>query len=108
MPRANPGEIWQVDLGLAAKVRPCVILSRFPQDDELALMVIVPHTTSIRGNRWEFPVALPFLQQGVFHLQQIQPVSLAKLIRRLGEMPPSLFTQLRGKLIGELDLLEAE
>jgi len=35
MPRANPGEVWIVDLGLAAKVRPCLLLSDYPGDDEL-------------------------------------------------------------------------
>jgi len=58
MPRAKPGDIWQVDLGLTAKVRPCAVLSRYPTDDELALIVIVPHTTAVRGNRWEFPSSL--------------------------------------------------
>ena len=105
MPRPNRGEIWQVDLGLAAKVRPCLVLSRYPEDDELALVVIIPHTTSIRGNRWEFSVPLPFLQQGVFHLQQIQPVSLAKFECKLGEMPPMNFAKLRRKIITELQLV---
>jgi len=27
MARPAPGEIWRVDLGLAAKVRPCLVLS---------------------------------------------------------------------------------
>jgi mRNA interferase MazF len=45
MPRPSRGEVWRVDLGLAAKVRPCLILSDYPADDELALMVVVPHTT---------------------------------------------------------------
>ena len=58
---ASPGEIWMVDRVYTAKVRPCLILSDYPNDDELALIVIVPHTTAVRGNRWEFPVSLPFL-----------------------------------------------
>ena len=53
MPRPSPGEVWRVDLGLAAKVRPCLVLSDYPDDDELALMIVVPHTTSGRSNRWE-------------------------------------------------------
>jgi hypothetical protein len=53
MPRPSVGEVWLVDLGLAAKVRPCLILSDYPADDELALVVVVPHTTAVRGNRWE-------------------------------------------------------
>ena len=47
MPRANPGDVWIVDLGLASKVRPCLVLSDYPRDDELALIVVVPHTTAM-------------------------------------------------------------
>ena len=88
MPKqANPGEIWLVDLGMAAKIRPCLVLSDSPSDDELALQVIVPHTTAKRGSRWEFSVSLPFLKRtGVIHLQQIRSVPLAKLERKLGSL----------------------
>lgn len=53
MKRTLPGEIWRVDFGLATKIRPALILSDYPGDDELALLVVIPHTTSVRGNRWE-------------------------------------------------------
>ncbi len=69
MPRSEPGEIWLVDLGLAAKVRPAVILSDYPLGEELALLLIVPHTTSTRGTKWELNIQVPFLKPGVFHLQ---------------------------------------
>jgi mRNA interferase MazF len=75
MARLQPGEVWMVDLGLAAKVRPCLILSEHPADDELALVIIIPHTTAIRGNRWELAIPKPFLRPGAFHLQHIQPIS---------------------------------
>jgi mRNA interferase MazF len=68
-----------VDLGLAAKVRSCLILSDYPADEELALVVVVPHTTAVRGNRWEVSIPKPFLEPGAFHLQQVQPVSLPRL-----------------------------
>ena len=100
----SAGEIWMVDLGYTAKVRPCLILSDYPDDDELALIVIVPHTTALRGNRWEFPVSLPFLKPGVFHLQQIQPVSLAKLDRKLGVLPPAQLAELRRAIVRLLRL----
>ena len=58
---ALPGEIWRVDLGVAAKVRPVLVLSDYPKDDELALLVVVPHTTAIRRNRWEVNIPKPFL-----------------------------------------------
>ena len=84
MKRTLPGEIWRVDFGLAAKVRPALILSDYPGDDELALLVVIPHTTAVRGNRWELNISKPFLKPGVFHLQQIQPISLARFDVRLG------------------------
>ncbi len=64
MPRANPGEVWIVDLGLAAKVRPFLVLGDYPEDDELALVIIVPHTTAVRNNRWEVPTPSRFSRPG--------------------------------------------
>jgi mRNA interferase MazF len=101
----SPSEIWMIDIGLAAKVRPCLILSDFPEDDELALVVIVPHTTAVRGNRWEFPVNVPFLKPGIFHLQQIQPVSLARLERKRSVLPAPRFAELRQAIAKVLNLL---
>jgi mRNA interferase MazF len=41
MPSPNRGEVWLVDLGLAAKVRPGLVLSvpAGPQDRSLATLV---------------------------------------------------------------------
>src|SRR2546423_5729265 len=105
MPKAAPSEVWLVDLGMTAKVRPCLILSDYPADDELALMVVIPHTTSVRGNRWEHSCPKPFLQTGAFHLQQIQPVSLPRLERKLGLLTPNEFQSLTGKLVRLLNLV---
>ncbi len=104
MPRPSPGDVWLADLGYTAKVRPVLLLSRYPADDELALMVIIPHTTAVRDNRWEFDAALPFLDPGVFHLQQVQPVSLSRLVKKLGTMPVAGLGVLRRRLATELDL----
>jgi len=105
MKRTLPGEIWRVDFGLAAKVRPALILSDYPADDELALLVVVPHTTAVRGNRWELAVPKPFLKSpGVFHLQQIQPISLAHFESRLGALTPEEFKRVKETLIRLLNL----
>ena len=61
MPIARRGEIWQVDLGMVAKVRPAVILNVPFQDNERAVFEIVPHTTAIRGTRFEAAIAVPAL-----------------------------------------------
>ena len=98
MPRPAPGEIWRVDLGLTAKVRPCIVLSDYPADDELALIIIIPHTTAVRGNRWELISSKPFLKPGVFHLQQVQPVSLPRLEIKLGSLSEDEFRGIKRRL----------
>jgi mRNA interferase MazF len=105
MSKTLPDEIWWVDFGLAAKVRPALILSDYPKDDELALLVVIPHTTAIRGNRWELEVPKPFLKRpGIFHLQQIQPISLARFEARLGVLTPMEFKQVKETLVQLLNL----
>jgi mRNA interferase MazF len=86
MPHPSRGEVWKVDLGLAAKVRPCLLLSDWPADNELALITVLAHTRSLQGNPWEHAVVKPFLKTGAFHLQQVNSVPAAKLERKLGEL----------------------
>ncbi|MHB8523458.1 MAG: type II toxin-antitoxin system PemK/MazF family toxin [Limisphaerales bacterium] len=74
------------DFGMAAKVRPALILTAQPADDELDLVTVLLHTTALRGNRWELSIPKPFLKPGAFHLRQIQTVSTVKLERRLGAL----------------------
>lgn len=86
MPRPSRGEVWMVDLGLAAKIRPCLLLTAWPADNELALVTVVAHTTALRGSGWQGPAPKPFLKAGAFHLQQIQSVPVSRLERKLGEL----------------------
>ena len=46
------GEVWLVDLGLVAKVRPALALSIPAADTDRALVTLVPHTTALRGSRF--------------------------------------------------------
>ena len=87
-----------IDLGMVAKVRPCVLLTDYPADDELALVTVLPHTTALRGNRWELALPKSFLQPGAFHLQQVQSVSVSRLERRLGVLSPEEWTTVQGRL----------
>ena len=104
MKRTLPGEIGRVDFGMAAKVRPALVLSDYPRDEELALLVVIPHTTAVRGNRWELALPKPFLKPGVFHLQQIQPISLAHFDARLGVLTPEEFKRVKKTLVRLLNL----
>lgn len=71
MPAVNRGDIWLIDFGLAAKIRPALLLTGQPADNELDLVTVLLHTTALRGNRWELSIPKPFLKPGVFHLQQV-------------------------------------
>ena len=50
------GEVWLVDLGMAAKVRPAVVIGVPADDSDRALVTLVPHTTSPRSSRFEVAV----------------------------------------------------
>ena len=93
MPAVKPGEVWLTDFGMAAKVRPALLLTGDPADDELDLVTLLLHTTALRGNKWELNIPKPFLKPGAFHLQQIQTVSTVKLERRLGVLTNDEFAR---------------
>jgi mRNA interferase MazF len=80
------GEVWLVDLGYAAKVRPCLVISIPALDQDRALATLVPHTTSSRNSRFEIDCKVRFLREGVFDSQNLVTVPHAKLIRRLGAL----------------------
>ena len=77
------GEVWIVDLGLAAKVRPCL-------GEERALFAVVPHTTSLWQTRFEVPTELRWLERGAFDTQGIRPVPGKVFMRRVGAVPGDL------------------
>ena len=78
------GEVWLVDLGMTAKVRPCLILSGRIGDADRAIVTIVPHTTSTRGTGFEATVTTNFLKHGAFDAQGIATVPVNRAIRVLG------------------------
>jgi len=88
VPSIDRGEVWLVDLGLAAKVRPCLVLSIPPQGQERVLITLVPHTTSVRSTRFEIDIPKPFLKPGAFDCQGLVTVPPARFIRRLGHLQP--------------------
>jgi len=60
----QPGEVWLADLGLAAKPRPVVVVSRSDPDPPRALIIYVPLTTQNRQSRYEVVLPkLPFLDR---------------------------------------------
>jgi mRNA interferase MazF len=86
MPRPSRGEVWLVDLGMTAKVRPCLVLSTAVTEADRALATLVPHTTSSRGSRFEVPTSAKFLRPGAFDAQNLVTIPIVKLLRRLGRL----------------------
>ena len=86
MPNAKRGEVWMVDLGLAAKARPAVVISIEFHDHERALYAVMPHTTAVRGTRFEAAVELSWLEKGAFDAQGIRNIPGSVLMRRLGSL----------------------
>src|SRR5712691_6210236 len=72
------GEVWLLDLGMAAKVRPALVISVPAEDTDRALVSLVPHTTSPRQSRFEAAVSVPFLRAGVFDAQNVVTIPHAK------------------------------
>jgi mRNA interferase MazF len=89
MGKPSRGEVWLVDLGLVAKVRPCLVVSIPPLAQDRALVTLVPHTTSARGSRFEVDVKVKFLRAGVFDAQNLITIPQAKLIEKLGVLSPA-------------------
>jgi mRNA interferase MazF len=104
MAGANRGEVWQIDFGIAAKVRPALLLTGEPAADALDMFTVLLHTTATRGNEWELILPKPFLKPGAFHLQQVQSISGAKLLRRLGVLTPSEMDRVTRALRARLQL----
>ena len=89
MPSPNRGEVWLVDLGMVAKVRPGLVISIPALDQDRALVTVVPHTTSPRGSRFEVDIKAKFLRSGVFDAQSLVTIPEAKLMRKLGALSAS-------------------
>ena len=83
---ASRGEVWLVDLGLAAKARPAVVLSIPFLDNERALYAIVPHTTARRGGRFEVVFDVPWLLPGAFDVQGLRNIPGSVFMRKMGAL----------------------
>ena len=102
----QPGEVWLADLGLAAKTRPVVVVSRFDPDPPRALILYVPLTTRNRRSAYEVELPrLPFLtQDSVANVQGLASLPTARLERRLGRLPKDVLLSIRTALVFALDL----
>jgi mRNA interferase MazF len=102
MIRPKPGEVYWVDLGMKAKFRPVVVVSRDDPEAERALSVCVPCTTEIRGGDYEVPLPrvkwLPGSGPGVANVLGITAVEHHRLERRAGRFESAVVGVIRKRV----------
>ena len=98
MANPNRGEVWLVDLGYAAKIRPCLVISVPANAEDRALATLVPHMTSLRGSRFEVGLKIRFLREGGFDVQSLVTIPHAKLIRNLGRLNDAQLNEVEEKI----------
>jgi mRNA interferase MazF len=102
----RPGEVWLADLGLAAKTRPVVIVSRYDSEAPRALVIYVPLTSQNRGSRYE--VELPRLEflkfESVANVQGVGSVPVVRLEQKLGKLPNDVLRKVHEALKFAFDM----
>jgi mRNA interferase MazF len=102
----KPGEVWVADLGLAAKIRPVVVVSRYDPNPPRALIIYVPLTTQNRGSQYE--VVLPKLKflkhDSVANVQGLASIPDVRLERQLGVLPEEVMFKIKQALVFTLNL----
>ena len=89
MSKQNRGEAWLVDLRMAAKVRPCLVISTDVLIQDRAIVTVVTHSTSLRNSRFEVPVKTRFLDIAcAFDAQSIVTVPESKFLKKLDTLQP--------------------
>jgi mRNA-degrading endonuclease toxin of MazEF toxin-antitoxin module len=88
------GDIVLVDLGMVAKVRPCLVLCGNP-DRERTVSIVAPLTSEVRGGESEisFPKPPWLAKPCVVNLSGLGSVERHRIQRRLGLFPPQRFEE---------------
>ncbi len=102
----QPGEIWLADLGLAAKTRPVVVVSRLDPEAPRALVLYVPLTTQNRNSIYDVVLPLlPFLRlESVANFLVVGCFPLSFLEKKLGRLPAPTMKELKRALAFALEI----
>ena len=89
-----------VDLGMTAKVRPCVVVFIGQPDHQRNMSVVVPMTMEVRGGECEirFPKPAWLRQESVVNVLGIAGVDNAKIERRLAAFPADKMLEIESTL----------
>jgi mRNA interferase MazF len=85
----EPGQVYLIELGMAAKTRPMLVVSRRDDDAPRALCVCAPITTSTRNSAYEVSIGKPkFLHEPSYvNVQGLQAIQHHELKRMIGRLP---------------------
>jgi len=102
----RPGEVYLVNLGMAAKVRPLVVITREDPDAPRAICVTVPLTTQNRGTKYEVEMPrVPWLKQQSFaNVQAMAAYEHHELLQRRGRFEPAALEKIKDAIRWALDL----
>ena len=102
----NPGDVYLVDLGMVAKARLMVVVSRHDTDAPRALSLCVPFTTKNRGSKYEVAIgASSFFREASWaNVQGTMAVGNEKLLRLLGKLTVTQYSEVKAALRYALDL----
>ncbi len=95
-------------MGMKAKFRPLLVVSREDPDAERALSVCVTCTTAIRGGNYEVPLPrvkwMPGPDEGVANVLGIESVEHHRFERRAGRYEPGVLTAVRQRIAWMLEI----
>lgn len=91
------GEIWLVSLDPTMgseirKTRPCMIISPPELHDHLRTVIVAPMTSACRPAGYRIPVRFDD-KDGLVLTEQVRTLDKRRLIKRLGEAPAPVLTQ---------------
>ena len=99
----NPrhGEVWLVDMGMAANTPPAVVLIADHLDAPRSLIIHIPITRQNRGSELEVPLGhLPFLDpESAANVQAIGSPPSVRFEKRLGVVTEIDFKKVRAALL---------
>jgi mRNA interferase MazF len=100
MNKPKPGEVYFVDLGLAAKPRNILIVSACDPSAALAVATGLSLTTQYHGTPYE--VILPKLpwmrEQSHVNAQSLSGFKFVELLRKVGYLEPKVMAQVQAAL----------
>lgn len=102
----KPGEVYLVDLGMAGKVRPVVVVTREDATAPRAISVTVPLTTQNRGSCYEVVMPrVPWLKhQSIANVQAIAAYEHHEFLERRGRFDQLTLDKIKDAIRWALDL----